>query len=140
MTPLPSSAIELLKKPNPAVMATVRSDGTPVTAATWYLWEDGRVLLNLDEGRVRLKHLQRDPRLSLTVLDDASWYTHITLIGHVADTHPDADLADIDRLAQHYGGGQYPNRVRDRTSVWMEVDRWYGWGKQQSTSQSAGFE
>src|SRR5690606_14606112 len=73
--PLPAEAVDLLRRANPCVMATLRSDGSPVSTATWYLWEDGRVLLNLDEGRVRLKHLRRDPRVTLTVLAEDDWYT-----------------------------------------------------------------
>ncbi|HEX6675936.1 MAG TPA: pyridoxamine 5'-phosphate oxidase family protein, partial [Actinomycetes bacterium] len=70
--PLPDSLVELLRRPNPAVMATVRPDGAPISVATWYLWEDGRVLLNLDAGRKRLEHLRANPRVSLTVLDSDS--------------------------------------------------------------------
>ena len=60
--PFPGPARQLLAKPNPAVLATLRSDGHPVTVATWYLLEDDeRVLFNMDHTRSRLKHLQRDP-------------------------------------------------------------------------------
>ena len=59
---------EFLAKPNPSVMATLRKDGTPVTVATWYLLEGDRIRFNLDGSRVRLQHLKRDPRVSLTVL------------------------------------------------------------------------
>lgn len=75
--PLPPEAEALLAEPNPCVIATLRSDGTPVTTPTWYLWEDGQVLVNMDEARVRLRHLRNDPRVSLTVLD-RDWYTHVT--------------------------------------------------------------
>ncbi|CAL9317141.1 PPOX class F420-dependent oxidoreductase [Streptomyces sp. R02] len=134
--PLPPEAQELLRKPNPCVMATLRSDGTPVSTPTWYLWEDGRVLINLDEGRVRLRHLQRDPRVTLTVLDADNWYTHVTLIGRVADMHDDEDLSDIDRLSRHYGGDAYPNRERRRVSAWVEVERWHGWGAMKDSDQT----
>lgn len=130
-SPLPADAVEMLRRPNPAVMATLRSDGTPVTAATWYLWDEGRVLLNLDESRVRLNHLRRDPRVSLTALDGGDWYTHVTLIGRVVDLHPDTGLTDIDRLSRHYTGNPYPDRVSPRWSAWVEVDRWHGWGAHQ---------
>ena len=54
-TPLPDRVVELLRQPNPAVMATVAADGRPVTVATWYLLEDERhVLLGLDAERARL--------------------------------------------------------------------------------------
>lgn len=116
-------------------MATLRSDGAPVSTPTWYLWEDGRVLVSLDQGRVRLKHLRRDPRVTLTVLADDDWYTHVTLIGRVAQMYDDEGLADIDRLATHYLGGPYPRRERARVSAWIEVERWHGWGALKDTDQ-----
>lgn len=126
--PLPEQLTELLAKPNPCVITTVRPDGQPVSVGTWYLWEDGRVLVNMDEGRKRLEYIRREPRVSLTVLDADSWYTHVSLQGRVAELVDDPDLVDIDRLAEHYTGAQYPKRERHRTSAWIEVDRWHGWG------------
>ncbi|QJS99933.1 PPOX class F420-dependent oxidoreductase [Streptomyces asoensis] len=135
--PLPPEAVELLGRPNPCVMATLRSDGTPVSTPTWYVWEDGRVLISLDEGRVRLQHLRRDPRVTLTVLDSDNWYTHVTLIGRVTELHEDAGLADIDRISTHYTGKPYPDRVRSRVSAWIEIDRWHGWGALKDSDQAS---
>ncbi|GHJ60966.1 PPOX class F420-dependent enzyme [Nocardioides sp. OK12] len=131
--PLPDDVVDLLRRPNPSVVATLRKDGTPVTVPTWYLLETegpraGTVLVNMDDTRVRLGHLRRDPRLSLSVLDADSWYTHVTLIGEVVEIRPDEGLVDIDRLSQHYGGRDYPDRESPRTSAWMRIDRWHGWG------------
>ena len=113
-------------KPNPAVVGTVRPDGTPNTVATWYLWEDGRALVNMDEGRRRLGYLRIDPRVSLTVLDGEQWYRHISLRGRVA-LHDDPDLADIDRISRHYTGNPYAQRDRGRVSAWIAVDSWHAW-------------
>ncbi|GHB33194.1 PPOX class F420-dependent enzyme [Streptomyces viridiviolaceus] len=136
--PLPTEAVGLLRRPNPCVMATLRSDGAPVSTPTWYLWEDdGRVLISLDEGRVRLRHLRRDPRVTLTVLDGDDWYTHVTLIGRVVKTRDDEGLADIDRLSTHYAGKPYPDRVRARVSAWIEVERWHGWGALKDSDQAS---
>ncbi|MFE0450660.1 PPOX class F420-dependent oxidoreductase [Streptomyces sp. NPDC058914] len=135
--PLPPEADELLGRPNPCVMATLRSDGTPVSTPTWYLWQDGRALISLDEGRIRLKHLRRDPRVTLTVLDGEDWYTHVTLIGRVVETYEDESLADIDRIATHYTGKPYPERVRARVSAWIEVERWHGWGSLKDSDQAS---
>ena len=130
--PLPDDVRAFLARPHPAVMATLGPNG-PVTVATWYLWEDGRVLVNLDESRKRLEHLRADPRVSLTVLADGDWYTHVSAQGRVVDLHDDADLADIDRIARHYTGGPYRRRDRGRVSVWIDVDRWHGWGRMENT-------
>ncbi|MFB7307633.1 PPOX class F420-dependent oxidoreductase [Streptomyces sp. NPDC056192] len=133
--PLPDEAVAMLKKANPAVITTLRPDGQPVSTPTWYLWDDGRVLVNMDEGRKRLEHIRRDPRVTLTVLDEAGWYTHISIIGRVAETRPDEGLADIDRLARQYLGNDYRMRDRDRVSAWIEIERWHGWGTLKDNSQ-----
>jgi PPOX class probable F420-dependent enzyme len=129
-TPLPQPVIDLLRRPNPAVMATIAADGRPVTVATWYLLEDdGRVLLGLDAKRARLKHLHADPRVSLTVLAADDWYTHVSLQGRVVSITEDVGLADIDRLARQYTGEAYPNRDRSRVSAQVEIESWHVWGK-----------
>lgn len=126
--PLEANFIEILQRPNPAVMATVRPDGSPVSVATWYLLEDGKVLVNLDAGRKRLAHLRADPRLSITVLDgDAGWHRHVSLQGTV-ELVDDSDLVDIDRIATHYTGRPYPNRERPRVSAWLTIDTYHVWG------------
>ena len=135
---LPEPLRELLAKPNPATISTVRSDGQPVSVATWYLFEDDRVLVNMDQGRKRLDYLRSDPRVSLTALDAHGWYTHVSVQGRVSSLEHDADLADIDRLSRHYTGHDYPNRDRRRVSAWIEIERWHGWGAARGTDTGRG--
>src|SRR6201992_2013128 len=126
--PLPEAAVAMLAQANPAVIATLRPDGQPVSAATWYLWDDGRILVNMDEGRTRLGHMRNDPRVTLTVRSAADGYSTVTLIAHVSDGRDDTDLSDIDRISTHYGGRPYPVRDRGRVSAWITVDTWSGSG------------
>lgn len=125
--PIPENIAKVLEQPNPAVMATIRPDGGPISVATWYLYDNGRVLLNLDGSRKRLEYLRADPRVSLTVLDGESWYRHISLQGRVTIT-PDEDKSGIDRISMHYGGTPYPNRVDPRVDAWMEIESFHAWG------------
>ena len=126
--PLPTPVRQLLARPNPAVIATVRDDGQPVSVATWYLLDGERVLVNMDAGRRRLAHLRADPRVALTVLAADDWYTHVSVVGRVTEMRDDEGLVEIDRLSQHYRSKPYPDRERPRVSAWIEVDRWHGWG------------
>lgn len=135
---LSDAAREMLEKANPAVIATVRSDGQPVSAATWYLLRGDRVLVNMDQARVRLKHIKKNPHVSLTVIDQNDWYTHVTLIGRVTDIYDDDGLADIDALSRQYTGEQYPERDRPRVSALIEIERVHGWGAHKNNDQPAG--
>jgi PPOX class probable F420-dependent enzyme len=127
--PLPDQIREFLAKPNPSVIATVRPDGQPVSVATWYLFDDdGRIVVNMDEGRKRLDYLRHDPRVSVTVMDEGSWYTHISVQGRVVELAEDVDLSDIDRISKHYTRKPYPVRNRKRFSAFIEIERWHGWG------------
>jgi hypothetical protein len=74
---------------------------------------------------------------ALTVLADDDWYTHVTLIGRVVETHDDEGLADIDRISRHYTGKPYPDRVRARVSAWIEVERRRGWGAMKDSDQAS---
>lgn len=120
----------MLRRPNPAVIGTVHPDGGPVTVATWYVWndEDGTILVNMDAGRRRLEYLRRDPRASLTVLDDEDWGTHISVRGRLK-LEDDPDFEVIDRIARHYTGNQYPVRDRPRVTGRLEIESWHGWGR-----------
>jgi PPOX class probable F420-dependent enzyme len=130
-TPLTEKARDLLTRPNPAVIAVVRDDGQPVSVATWYLLDtDGRILVNMDAGRKRNEYMRSNPKVSLTVLDGDNWGTHVSLRGRINEWRDDTELVDIDRLAQHYGAGPYPNRERPRISALIEITSWHGWGEQ----------
>ncbi len=131
--PFPEQVDALVRRPNPAVVTTLRHDGQPVSVATWYLLDGDRVLVNMDEGRKRLEYLRHDPRVSLTVLADGDWYTHVSMQGQVVEMVDDEGLVDIDRLATHYTGQPYRNRERARVSAWIQVDRWHGWGSAENT-------
>lgn len=86
------------------MIACIRPDGFPMTVATWYDWEDGRILVNMHESRSRLRWMRINPQVSLTMFDD-DWYRHVSIFGRVVTIHDDVDLADIDRLALRYSGG-----------------------------------
>ena len=125
--PIPAEIEEFLRRPNPAVVATLRPDGAPHTVPTWYDWDDGLVLLNMDEGRLRLRFMRRDPRVALTVLAEDGWYRHVSLLGTITRIDDDPHLADIDRLAIRYTGNPFRTRDRKRVSAWMAIDRWHEW-------------
>jgi PPOX class probable F420-dependent enzyme len=131
--PLTSEVEALVTQPNPAVVASVRADGTPHSAATWYEWRDGRVLLSMDQSRRRLQYIRANPSVSLTIFDVHDQYRSVTLFGRIAELYPDEGLGDIDSLAQRYLGTAYPDREGSRVSAWLDVERWCFWDSYRET-------
>ena len=123
---LPANVDDFLKLPNAAVIGCVRPDGFPMTLATWFDWEDGKVLVNMEDSRARLGWMRLNPKVSLTVLAK-DWYRHVSLYGLIVAFQDDPDLADIDRLARRYLGHPYARRTAKRVSAWIEPHGWHGW-------------
>lgn len=126
-SPLTDSARAFLRTAAPAVVATIGRHGQPVSAATWYvLQDDDTILINMASSRARVGHVRRDPRVALTVLGE-DWYQHVSVQGHVTEIRDDPALSDIDRIAKHYTGKEYPDREMPRVSAVIAIDSWYGW-------------
>jgi PPOX class probable F420-dependent enzyme len=117
---------EFLRRPNIAVIAAIRPNGFPMTVATWYDWEDGRVLVNMHANRSRLAWMRINPKVSLTFFDE-DWSRHVSLHGLVESIADDVDLADIDRLARRYTGKPFGSRTQKRVSAWIAPVGWHVW-------------
>jgi len=123
---LPPDVVEFLKRPNAAIIASIRPDGFPMTVATWYDWEDGRLVVNMDAKRARLGWMRSNPKVSLTIFDD-DWYRHVSIYGNVVAFEDDEDLSGMDRMARRYTGKPFRNRKARRVSAWIEPVGWHGW-------------
>jgi PPOX class probable F420-dependent enzyme len=115
-----------LRRPNAAVIASVRPDGYPMTVVTWYDWDGEQVLVNMARERSRLGWMRANPRVSLTVFDE-DWYRHVSFTGDVVSFRDDPELVDIDRLAMRYNGKPYWNRNAKRVSAWIKPRAWHVW-------------
>ena len=134
---VPPDVRDFLARPNTAVLATLRPAGDPHTVPIWYDLEvDGRIVMNMDVIRPRLRWLERDPRVSLSCIDPLNVYRHVSLLGAVVEIAPDPDRAVIDRLARRYTGNAYPRTTHDRVSIWMRVDAWHGWDRRPDDRES----
>ena len=131
--PLPPDLQRFLAKPRPAVIATIRPDGSPVTAACWYEWTDRGVLLTMDADSRRIQNIRRDPRVALTVLGD-SWYTQVSLLGRAVEIQDDLEFMDADRLSIRYLGEPYDRRDHPGVTVIVDVERWHVWGDPSASS------
>lgn len=125
--PVPVEFEPFLMGPRTAVIATMRKDGTLTTTATWYLWENGTVLLNILKDGPRERNLRRHPDTAMTVLSE-SMEQHVSLGGTAVEFRDDPDMVDADRLSMHYWGHPYPSRDNPCMTVIVRVERWHAYG------------
>jgi PPOX class probable F420-dependent enzyme len=105
---------ELLKAKNFCHVATLRPDGSVHGVPVWVDVQDGRPVVNTAAGRAWPRNLERDPRVTLTVVNTENPYEYLEVRGREAErTHEGAD-AHIDSLAKKYlGEDTYPYRQPD---------------------------
>jgi len=116
----------LLDEPLPITIGTTRKDGSVQMTPLWYEYRDGQIWLNGGPNRDWVKHLQRDPRLTLLVLDPKNMFRHAQIQGRLADSTAEGADDHIEHLAQRYLGGPYPNPKVDRLIVRIDPERLTG--------------
>jgi PPOX class probable F420-dependent enzyme len=109
-------AQEWLRQPNFAFLATLMEDGSPHVSPVWVDAEDGHVVVNTAEGRVKARNVHNDGRVALSVSPVDAPYAHVDIRGHVVDLiEGDEAERHIHHLHRKYhGGGSYPLRPGER--------------------------
>ena len=122
---LTEDLLDLLGKPSPCFIATTMPDGSPQLTQTWVDTDGEHVLINTVEGFQKIRNIERDPRVAVTVSDPANPFRYIQVRGRVIDVTPEGGVEHIEKLAQRYLGGPYPwygGRDRTRLIVTIEAD------------------
>ena len=125
---LSQPTLKLLDGRNYAVLATVNPDGSPQTSVVWIGRDGADLLMSTVEGRVKHRNMERDPRVSVTVIDSADPENYVELRGRVTMT-PDAGRRVDTQLSWKYDGRD-PGEDRPgavRVVVRMVIDRVTGY-------------
>ena len=99
---IPETHRDLLDAPV-ATLATIDSAGRPQLTEVWFLAEGDTVKISLNDSRYKTRNLQRNPAVSLFILDLESPYRYLELRGD-AEVVPDDDYEFADKVGQKYGG------------------------------------
>lgn len=109
---------------NFAAMTTLMPDGQPQTQIMWVHATEDHLIINTETGRQKFRNVERDPRVTVTVFDDANAYAYVEARGRVVATQDgEPAAANIDELSQKYQGTPYPAPKDARVILTIEVDK-----------------
>ncbi len=107
--PIPAEYADLLERPTFAHVATVGPDGEPQNNPVWFDWDGERISFSQTTGRQKVRNVQREPRVALSIIDPDNPYRYLEVRGVVERIDPDPDKAFIDKMAKKYlGVDAYP--------------------------------
>jgi PPOX class probable F420-dependent enzyme len=112
-----------LREAHPGAATTLRRDGSPHTTVVWVDEDAGDVLFNTALERAKERHLRRDPRTSVLVVDPTDQYRWLAVTGSATLT-TDGAFEHMDMLWRRYEGVPYPrNRPGVRVIVRVRPER-----------------
>ena len=71
----------LLRKEKIAWLTTMRSDGTPLPAPVWFLWQDSRFLIYSQPKAKRIRNIANNPRVAINLNTDLSGNRVVVVTG-----------------------------------------------------------
>lgn len=97
-------AQELLQSTIPARLAYVWHDGTPRVVPIWFHWNGEELVLGTPPGMPKLKVLEENPQVALTI-DSTEWPYKVLLIrGRAIVEQVDGVVPEYALLAERYFG------------------------------------
>ena len=128
---LPDGLLSLLGQPSPCFLATSMPDGSPQLTQTWVDTDGEHILINSVAGFQKIRNVERDPRVALTVSDPQNPARYFAVRGRVLNVTADGAADHIEKLAQRYLGGPYPwfgGRDQTRLLITIEAHKISGMG------------
>jgi PPOX class probable F420-dependent enzyme len=105
--------IKFFRGRNFAFLGTLNKDGSPQVTPTWVDIEEKdheeMILVNTAMDRVKQKNVSRDPRVSISIVDEDNPYSMLTVKGRVVEQTTKGADEHIDKLAKKYlNAERYP--------------------------------
>ena len=92
---------DFLKGVHFAKLATLNKSGSPQVTPVWYMYDDGKLIINTTADRVKYRNILRDQRVALLVDEE---YKYVTISGRARVAEERDAHKDIETLAIMYTG------------------------------------
>lgn len=95
-------------------LATLMKDGSPQLTPIWYMYEEGKLIVNTTVERTKFRNIKRDARVCFLV-DDG--YSYVMVFGKARVAAERNPMKDIETLAVRYHGKE-KGRKAARERYW----------------------
>jgi PPOX class probable F420-dependent enzyme len=125
---LNESVIKFFRGKSFGFLGTVNKDGSPQVTPTWIDImenEDGdghTILVNTAKDRIKQKNVSREPRVSLSMVDEDNPYSMVTIKGRVVEQITVGADEHIDKLAKRYlNAEKYPSHSPNVQRIILKI-------------------
>lgn len=119
---LSAKAQAFLDEVQPAVIGTVRSNGTVQMNPIWYELRDGQIWVNPASSRRWGKRLDGGARVTLLFIDPGNMWRWAQVQGVVREKSAEGGAEHIDRLSRRYLGRDYAFHKPDDPRLVVRID------------------
>ena len=122
---IPASHRPLLDRPLYASLGTIRPDATVQVNPMWFEYDDEHVRFTHTNQRGKFRNLQRNPSMTLLLIDDQDPLRYLELRGRLVETIDDPEGDFYVRLGRRYGNPaqQPPPDKADRVILVMGIEK-----------------
>lgn len=114
--------VRLIEEPSFAQLATINPDGSPQLTEVWIDTDARHLLVNVADGRQKVRNVRRDPRVTVQVIDPMNAYRLLVVAGRVIEVTEQGADDHIDKLAKKYlGQDRYPWRAPGETRLILKI-------------------
>lgn len=107
-TTLTEADRRLFEEPNVGSLATLNADGSPQVSPVWLDMDGDHIRINSARGRLKVRNVERDPRVAVSVFDRNDPETRVLVRGRVVEITGDGAVEHIHALSRKYDGEDFP--------------------------------
>lgn len=109
-SPIPDRFEDLLRSTALAHVSTIGPRGEPQSNPVWFDWDGEHIKFSQTKTRQKLRNLNRDPRIALSIVDPENPLRYLEIRGEVERVEEDPELEFISAMSEKYlGEYPYPN-------------------------------
>lgn len=122
---IPVDLVDLLERPLFGILGTIRPDDTVQVNPMWFEYDGEHIRFTHTSKRAKFRNLQRNPSMSLLVLDPDDPMRYLEVRGRLIEAVPDPTGSFYVVLGKRYGNAaqQPPADSADRVILVMTIER-----------------